>query len=133
MKNIALLLFLASLSAQTVIGEGLTGQELWDYVVTNYKTTTTLGYTNARDTMYAVIDLKEGDQLTGVYSGYTITLEDGVDPSTNAYEQGINCEHTFPQSMGAEDEPQKSDMHHLFPCKSNINSSRGNRWCISLF
>ena len=126
MKNIALLLFLASLSAQTVIGEGLTGQELWDYVVTNYKTTTTLGYTNARDTMYAVIDLKEGDQLTGVYSGYTITLEDGVDPSTNAYEQGINCEHTFPQSMGAEDEPQKSDMHHLFPCKSNINSSRGN-------
>jgi hypothetical protein len=28
--------------------------------------------------------------------------------------------------MGAGDEPQKSDMHHLFPCKSNVNSSRGN-------
>ena len=28
--------------------------------------------------------------------------------------------------MGASEEPQKSDMHHLFPCKSNVNSSRGN-------
>ena len=28
--------------------------------------------------------------------------------------------------MGASEEPQKSDMHHLFPCKDNINSSRGN-------
>ena len=125
-KIVLLALIISSGMSQTVIGEGLTGQELWDYVVTNYKTTTTLGYTNARDTMYAVIDLKEGNQLTGVYSGYTITLEDGVDPSTNSYEQGINCEHTFPQSMGAGDEPQKSDIHHLFPCKSNINSSRGN-------
>jgi endonuclease I len=77
-------------------------------------------------TLYAIIDLKAGNQLTGVYSGYTITLDLTQDPSTNAYEQGINCEHTFPQSMGAGDEPQKSDMHHLFPCKSNVNSSRGN-------
>ena len=28
--------------------------------------------------------------------------------------------------MGAGDEPMKSDMHHLFPTKSNVNSSRGN-------
>ncbi|MDC0480576.1 endonuclease, partial [Candidatus Marinimicrobia bacterium] len=61
-----------------------------------------------------------------VYTGYTITLDTTQDPSTNAYEQGINCEHTYPQSMGASEEPQKSDMHHLFPCKSNVNSSRGN-------
>ena len=127
MRKIVLLALIISTGfSQTVIGEGLSGQELWDYIVTNYKTTTTLGYTNARDTMYAVIDLKEGNQLTGVYSGYTITLDLTQDPSANAYEQGINCEHTFPQSMGAGDEPQKSDMHHLFPCKSNVNSSRGN-------
>ena len=111
---------------QIIIGDGLTGQPLLDYVVTNYKTSTTLGYNTARDTLYAVIDLKAGNQLTGVYSGYTITLDLTQDPSINAYEQGINCEHTFPQSMGAGDEPQKSDMHHLFPCKSNVNSSRGN-------
>ena len=28
--------------------------------------------------------------------------------------------------MGADQEPQKSDLHHLYPCKSNVNSSRGN-------
>jgi len=76
--------------------------------------------------MYSEIDLKPGNQLTGVYSGYSITLDLSQDPSTNAYDQGINCEHTWPQSLGAGSEPMKSDMHHLFPTKSNVNSSRGN-------
>jgi len=76
--------------------------------------------------MYSEIGIKEGNQLTGVYSGYTITLDLTQDPSSNAYEQGINCEHTFPQSMYSGTEPMKSDMHHLFPTKSNVNSSRGN-------
>ena len=126
-KRIALLLILFSISySQEIIGDGLSGQPLLDYVVTNYKTSTTLGYTDARDIMYGTIDIQEGNQLSCVYTGYTITLDTTADPSTNAYEQGINCEHTYPQSMGAGDEPQKSDMHHLFPCKSNVNSSRGN-------
>ena len=76
--------------------------------------------------MYSEIDIKPGNQLTGVYSGYTITLDLSQDPSTNAYEQDINCEHTWPQSLGSGSEPMKSDMHHLFPTKSNVNSSRGN-------
>tara|TARA_Y100000588_G_scaffold390903_1_gene497930 strand:- start:233166 stop:234368 length:1203 start_codon:yes stop_codon:yes gene_type:complete len=127
MRNILNLFVSFSFSySQTVIGEGLSGQELWDYVTENYKTTTTLGYTNCRDVMYSEIDIKDGNQLTGVYSGYTITLDLSQDPSSNAYEQGINCEHTFPQSMGSSGEPMKSDMHHLFPTKSNVNSSRGN-------
>ena len=127
MRNILSLFVVFSFSySQTVIGEGLSGQELWDFVTENYKTTTTLGYTNCRDVMYSEIDIKEGNQLTGVYSGYTITLDLSQDPSSNAYEQGINCEHTFPQSMGSSSEPMKSDMHHLFPTKSNVNSSRGN-------
>ena len=126
-KPIALLLLLFSISySQEIIGEGLSGQPLLDYVVNNYKTTTTLGYNTARDTLYSTIDLQEGNQLSCVYSGYTITLDTTQDPSTDAYNQGINCEHTYPQSMGASEEPQKSDMHHLFPCKSNVNSSRGN-------
>lgn len=120
------LLFITTAYTQTVIGEGLSGQPLLDYVVSNYKTNTTLGYNNARDILYGTIDLQQGKQLSCVYSGYTITLDTSQDPSTNAYQQGINCEHTWPQSMGAGQEPQKSDMHHLFPCKSNVNSSRGN-------
>ena len=105
---------------------GIFGEELKQLLVNNYKTSSTLGYNNARDIMYSEIDIKPNNQLTGVYSGYTITLDLSQDPSTNAYEQGINCEHSWPQSLGASSEPMKSDMHHLFPTKSNVNSSRGN-------
>jgi len=111
---------------QTTIGEGLAEQELLDYIIAHYKTSTTLGYDKARDTLYAVIDIYDTDQLTCVYTGFTITLDLEADPSSDAYSKGINCEHTWPQSMGAADEPQRSDMHHLFPCKDNVNSSRGN-------
>ncbi|MFC1620620.1 endonuclease [Candidatus Neomarinimicrobiota bacterium] len=121
-----LLLSCAYSQVQTTIGEGLTGQDLASYVVTNYKPSTTLGYTDARDTMYAIIDLRQANQLAGVYSGFAITLDLSLDPSTDAYNKGINAEHTWPQSMGADVEPQKSDLHHLFPAKDNVNSSRSN-------
>jgi endonuclease I len=121
-----LLLSCAYSQVQIIVGEGLSGQDLANYVVTHYKPSATLGYTNARDTMYAVIDLRQGNQLTGVYSGYTITLDIALDPSTDAYNKGMNAEHTWPQSMGADVEPQKSDLHHLFPSKANVNSSRSN-------
>ena len=111
---------------QSYINPNTYGNELLSYLENNYKTSSTLGYNNARDIMYSEIDIKLGNQLTGVYCGYTITLDISQDPSTNAYEQGINCEHTWPQSLGSGSEPMKSDMHHLFPTKSNVNSSRGN-------
>ena len=109
-----------------VIGEGMYGSQLFNYLNSNYQASNTLGYNNARDVMYSSIDIHSGNQLTGVYSGYTITLDLSQDPSTDAYEKGINCEHTWPQSLGSSSEPMKSDMHHLFPTKSNVNSSRGN-------
>ena len=40
--------------------------------------------------------------------------------------RGVNTEHTWPQSKGARDEPLRSDMHHLFPVRDEVNSSRGN-------
>lgn len=39
-----------------------------------------------------------------------------------------NREHTFPQSYGASDGHARSDLHHLFPCNANVNSSRGNKY-----
>jgi len=107
------------------IAPTLTGDELITYLVDNYKPAYTLGYNTARDTLYGVID-KHNDSLTGIYSGYTIYMQPGQDPSTWAYNNGIDCEHVWPKSMGAGYEPAKSNMHHLFPCKSNVNSSRGN-------
>ena len=124
--KIILFTFLFSFLSSETLFPGIFGDDLKELIISNYKTSSTLGYNNARDIMYSEIDIKANNQLTGVYSGYTITLNLSQDPSTNAYEQGINCEHSWPQSLGAGSEPMKSDMHHLFPTKSNVNSSRGN-------
>jgi len=129
MKNrwIILLLFVSIPFGQDIIGEGLYGDELIGFLRDNYKTNTTLGYTDARDTMYLRIDRIDG-QVKGVYTNYTVDLPaTGVDPSIHLYENGINCEHVWPQSMYAAEEPVKSDMHSLRPCKDNVNSARGNK------
>ena len=123
-----ILLLLISFSfGQDIIGEGLHGEELIDFLQENYKTSTTLGYTNARDTLYLRIDRIEG-QVKGIYTNYSVNLpEAGVDPSTHLYENGINCEHVWPRSMYEGEEPIKSDMHALRPCKDNVNSARNNK------
>ncbi|SVC98732.1 uncharacterized protein METZ01_LOCUS351586, partial [marine metagenome] len=126
-KWIILLLFVGIPLSQDVIGEGLYEDELIDFLRENYKTSTTLGYTDARDTMYLRIDRIDG-QVKGVYTNYTVDLPDtGVDPSTHLYENGMNCEHVWPQSLYEEGEPLKSDMHALRPCKDNVNSARNNK------
>lgn len=123
-----ILFSLGSISfAQDIIGEGLYEEELINFLRENYKTTTTLGYTNARDTMYLNIDRIDG-QVKGIYTNYAVDLPDtGVDPSTHLYENGMNCEHVWPRSMYEGEEPLKSDMHALRPCKDNVNSARGNK------
>jgi endonuclease I len=123
---LVILIISTCLFSQTTIPDSLHSQELLQFLQTNYKTSTTLGYNSCRDTLYSKIDLKAENKLSGIYSDYTITLDLSQDPSSDAYSKGINCEHSWPQSMGAGSEPQRSDMHHLFPCKSNVNSSRGN-------
>ena len=112
---------------QDIIGEGLYEDELIDFLRTNYKTSSTLGYTDARDTLYLRVDRING-LVKGIYTNYAISLPlNGVDPSTYLYENGINCEHIWPQSMYEGSEPQKSDMHALRPCKDNVNSARANK------
>ena len=96
---------------------------------TNYTPNQTLGYNNARDILYSVIDIDESTQeLKGVYSDYTIIMDYSTDPdpSVHAFNLGINAEHVFPQSMGAGDEPARSDMFNLFPSRVEVNSARGS-------
>ena len=123
-----ILFFLVSVPfAQDTIGEGLYEADLIDFLQENYRTSTTLGYTNARDTLYLRIDRING-QVKGVYTNYAVDLPaTGVDPSTHLYENGINCEHVWPRSMYEGEEPLKSDMHALRPCKDNVNSARNNK------
>ena len=120
-----LLISTSFLYSQTYIHPGVFGDELLDLIQQEYKTSSTLGYNSARDTLYLNIDSYNGE-VSCIYSDFSVELIPGADPSTTMYEGGINCEHSWPQSMGASSEPMKSDLHHLFPCKNNVNSSRSN-------
>ena len=128
MKNkiINILLLISISFGQDLIGEGLYGEELIQFLRGNYQTSTTLGYTDARDTLYLRIDRINGE-VRGFYTNYGVELPFGVDPSTYLYENGMNCEHVWPQSLYEGGDPMKSDMHALRPCKDNVNSARGNK------
>ncbi|MEL6614512.1 MAG: endonuclease [Bacteroidota bacterium] len=115
----------ASGQTQTTLYPGLSGQPLLDAIRADYAPSQTLGYNKARDSLYSYENYTYG-QVCGVYTRYCITLTPGADPSTDAYNQGVNAEHSWPQSLGAGSEPAKSDLHHLFPAKANVNSSRSN-------
>ncbi len=122
-----LIIGILNLRAQdTLLFPGLTGQELLDSIIANYKPEIILDYDNARDTLFSKIDKTDSDSLICVYSGYSIILDAEIDPSLDAYNKGINTEHSWPQSKGASEGNARSDMHHLYPVKDNVNSSRGN-------
>ena len=129
MKNksqyIIILLFNLFLS-QDLIAPDLNSEELIEYLNSNYKTNNVLTYGSARDTMYSKIDNIDGE-VFGIYTNYYTILDPLEDPSIDLYNNGMNCEHLWPQSLGASNSPMKSDMHHLRPCKENVNTSRGNK------
>jgi deoxyribonuclease-1 len=90
-----------------------------------------LGYNGARDRMFMTIDNKRtnGQQasvntLECVYTGRLVT---GYTSRTDAQNNGnLNTEHTWPQSLFNENEPMKSDLHHLFVTDNPANSTRSN-------
>jgi endonuclease I len=89
-----------------------------------------LGYNAARDAMFMDIDNQrlngQGasvNTLEGVYTGFTLT---SYSNRSNAQNQGMNTEHTWPQSLFNQDEPMRSDLFHLFPTQQNANSQRAN-------
>ena len=114
-------------TAQSIIGPGNTKTDLFNFLINNYKTSSTLSYNSARDVMYSIIDLTSDNTLKGIYTNYTITIDPTQDPRPQTNALNMNCEHAWPQSMGASGSPQKSDMHHLYPSRGNVNSSRGNK------
>lgn len=138
-----------------IIESNLTEESLLHYVQQNFTAQNIPSYDNSRDIIFSSLDNFDGE-ITCVYSGYSINLIGGYcncdngnnncnetdnptdcnsnngnwvvenDPSVEAYYKDLNVEHTWPRSKGAEYGNPKADMHHLFPTKSNINSSRGN-------
>jgi len=121
------LLIIFPFSMQAQIAPDKIGPELIDFLQQNYSPSGTLGYGPARDILWADID-SEGNDLFGVYTNFKVTLNPSADPTQSAYQNGagINAEHVYPQSKGAGDEPQRSDMHNIFPSKVNVNEARGS-------
>lgn len=75
---------------------------------------------------YAVKDVYCEHEFTNADFGGADVIGPGKIPKDSA----LNTEHTWPQSRfnGAmSKETQKSDLHHLFPTDSGLNSVRGNK------
>lgn len=107
----------------------LEGQELLVSVVDTYKPGIILTYGQARDTMFSKIDAVN-DSLECAYTGMKLYLPPNEDPTQAVYldgiDNGINTEHSYPQSKGASEGNARSDMHHLYPTRSKTNNDRGS-------
>lgn len=90
-----------------------------------------LGYNVARDNMFMTIDNQKTNgqgasvnTLECVYTGKkSIAYNSRTESQTN---DNFNTEHTFPQGFFSQNEPMRSDLHHLFPTNDAANNSRSN-------
>lgn len=115
---------------QQVLFSNLDGEDLLEKLVEEYKARIIfMDYGESRDTLFSKVYM-QNDSLKCVYSGHTLYLDPNRDPTTFVYmngsDNGINTEHTYPRSKGAEFGNPKSDMHHLFPTRSKVNEERSN-------
>ncbi|NNE30167.1 MAG: T9SS type A sorting domain-containing protein [Saprospiraceae bacterium] len=105
----------------------LDGQDLLEALEDNYKPLSVLDYSRARDTLFRNV-YGVNESLSCVYTGHTLPMPDGSDPTTVVFlsgaANGINTEHSWPRAYGAESGFPKSDMHHLFPTRVDVNSDR---------
>ena len=114
--------FSVSPSSTEIIFPGQTGSTLYEAVSAAYQPTNLKGYDEARSYMYSQIDIENGNEVTCVYTDFTVTLPTLT--STGAFNEGINTEHVFPQSKGAFSVP--GDLHNLRPTLINVNSDRSS-------
>ncbi|MEH2265756.1 endonuclease [Nostoc sp.] len=113
-------------SDSAIILPQLSKVALVDELAKEYIPSKPLNYDRARDEMFGIIDNQAGI-VTDIYASYQIRLNGNGDPSQEADKLGLNTEHVWPQSKGAENGNAKSDLHHLFPAREDINSERGNK------
>lgn len=107
----------------------LSGKALRKQLRQEYRPQRVLSYSVARDTLYAVIHARN-DTVYCFYTGMGRYLPAATDPSKVLFDEGssrgINCEHAWPRSMGADKGNARSDMHHLFPTRVAVNAARSN-------
>ncbi len=119
------LIFPAALAQYESVFPNLDGPALIQALQNNYTPDQVLPFPNSRDTLFSRVDA-QNDNLTCVYTGYTIFLDSTQDPTQDAFAKGINTEHTYPRAFGAGEEPALADMHHLYPTREDVNAARAN-------
>jgi hypothetical protein len=90
--------------------------ELYKITQTSHRPIT---YKQANDILFTKLDNHNGS-VCSVYSPSTCVVTNIV-PSPKV----MNIEHTWPQSEGANGDA-KSDLHHIFPVDSSVNSIRSS-------
>ena len=138
---LALVAGAAPLRAQAFLSicPGQTREGLQACLRSAYTPSTTYSYDRARDTLFAFVDDGDRTRITDVYAGYTLPIRPGQDPTKEGCNgdgdevattcngaRNMNTEHAYPQSKGAASGPANADLHHLFPARADVNSSRGN-------
>ncbi len=108
---------------------GISGQPLLDSLFDGYRPQVVLDYAHARDTLFAKVLAKDDDTLRCIYSGHALYLDPTQDPTQYVFQgggpNGMNTEHSYPQSKGATQGTNAySDMHHLFPTRIPVNDAR---------
>ncbi len=78
-----------------------------------------VSYKQAKKIMFSSLDNERG-KVCSVYSDHCLTT------TRIPNHRVMNAEHTWPKSKGAKQKPAVSDMHHLFPCNSQVNSIRSS-------
>ena len=138
---LAALLTAGAARAQTYtpVCEDQSGSALLACLRSGYTPASTYPYDRARDTLFSFVDDGDRRTITDVYAGRVVPIPLGADPtiagcngdgdnnaSSCSGALNINTEHVYPQSKGASAEPARGDMHHLYPARAEVNSSRGN-------
>lgn len=116
---VAVILFSSSRGFSEDIAPGKSGNELIQFLRSNYRPTASLSYNEARQKMFGEID-NRGGKVRCVYTGVEIV--------TNGIPDGevMNTEHSWPQSKFQKKLPMRADLHHLFPTLPKVNGVRGN-------
>ncbi|MBI5243693.1 MAG: endonuclease [Elusimicrobia bacterium] len=96
-------------------------------------------YDAARGYMFSTCDNVLRDGVRGVIDAYSNVFVPGTSAEGNDYreegdrngdgfmdKEGMNVEHTWPQSFFNKRTPMKSDLHHLLPTFIHPNSVRGS-------
>lgn len=114
-----------TLNCQEILFPGLKGDSLISEIRRYYTPKTILPYDQARTKLYNEVFL-QNDSLECFYSGYKIPIPSGINILSWAAKYGIQTEHIFPRSLGSAAMPALSDLHHLVPARTTINTLRRN-------